>query len=455
MPHTHTGSSTRTAVALEILHILAVLVVTGWIGFQAIDAGLSSGFVQAWCIGLGSLVAAPRFPAVGLFGFVALVYGMPRYDKSFFHMAQLGVPNWLCALAATGAMVWMVRHRRWPAPPHWVAWLMLVFIAWLGVAMVAALADGQPWRPHFKHHPQQYAQALVMFLLAGYTLADPGRSWQMALAVGGAVCVRAMLAGREGVYLEGDLSALTVIAIPLVALGGQVIQPRQAAWVFVLLGAGLVWVLSLTYNRAAAVGFVVMLAVVWIQAKHKWRALAVALPVLLIGGVLFFSSGYWQRFTGIWERTDDRNSVDQRLMIWEAGWAMFRDHPLTGVGPGNFHNHVQRYQPKLPEPFAAHNNFVSVLAESGAPGLVLYVALFAGALVALWRLAWVVGPEWPGPAAKMLIASLAAYLTVGLFISRQDMVLAYLLLGWAAAVQTDLFGPRATPPGVGKVRWRA
>ena len=36
---------------------------------------------------------------------------------------------------------------------------------------------------------------------------------------------------------------------------------------------------------------------------------------------------------------------------------------------------------------------------------------------------------------ELLAAALAAYLVGGLFMSRQDMAVAYLLLGWVAALQ--------------------
>jgi putative inorganic carbon (HCO3(-)) transporter len=198
-------------------------------------------------------------------------------------------------------------------------------------------------------------------------------------------------------------------------------------------------------NRGAAVGMVAVLVVLWLTSRRRGWILLMAAPVVVIGGVLFRISPFWQRFADIWERGPAATSAYIRLPIWRAAWQMLLDHPVFGVGPGNFSNLVQQYRPSLPENFVAHNNFLQVAAESGTLGLALYTALFAGAMVHLWRTRTLVGPDWPGPAARMILAGLVGYLAVGLFISRSNMVLAYILVGWAASLPRALPGGHAPP----------
>jgi len=81
-----------------------------------------------------------------------------------------------------------------------------------------------------------------------------------------------------------------------------------------------------------------------------------------------------------------------RVFVWKATWQMFRDHPLTGVGLGNFKLLYVDYQAlllsrqQLPSyiitsnVMRAHNEYLQVAAEMGLPGLVivcwLIIALF-------------------------------------------------------------------------------
>ena len=81
----------------------------------------------------------------------------------------------------------------------------------------------------------------------------------------------------------------------------------------------------------------------------------------------------------------------------------------------------------------AHNNYVQVAAETGFPGLALYLALFGTALASAARVMGQSAHDWRGATAGTLQVSIVAYLTAGLFISRHDMVLAYMLVGWVAA----------------------
>lgn len=448
MPGTGSDNPLSKLTSLEMVYALATVVITSWVGWAAAGAGVPAGFVIFWCVGIINLIVATRFPTVGVYVFIALAYGMPRYHRAFLSMVQLGVPNWVCGLALLGGLIWLIQGRRRLWPGGCLAPLMVMLVLWLIVTVVAAAIRGQPWQPHPRHHPQQYLQALVMFFVACHTLTGPDQAWRCALVICLALCGRGMLAGREGLYLEGDISALCVMAMPIAMLGFVATPQRRLKVGFLSLLAMLMALLSFTYNRAAAVGFVGLLVVLWALSRYRWRMLAISLPLLLLAGTLFTSSYYWQRFTGIWEGTTDRNSVLSRFRIWQAGWRMFVEHPVLGVGAGHFHNLVQDYNPDVQEAFAGHNNFVQILAEAGAPGLVLYTLLYLAGLATLWRTASITGRHWPGPGARLLSASLWVYLIVGCFISRQDMVLPYLLLGWAAAMrhQTPDRQPLAIAP---------
>jgi O-antigen ligase len=78
------------------------------------------------------------------------------------------------------------------------------------------------------------------------------------------------------------------------------------------------------------------------------------------------------------------DSVDTRLMLWQSTLRMFRDYPLTGIGPGGCNRALKKYaSPQLlavekekidKEYLNAHNGFFNVLAEFGLSGTAVALA---------------------------------------------------------------------------------
>ena len=433
---------TRFVFPLEICLIIVSGILAVWAGWAGARAGVNPGLIALWCVSVAALAMSGRIPEVALYAFVAVAHGTPRYWDAYTTLVEIGVLNGLCALAILGGVVWGIRTHAQFNMNDRLSLVMGLLIFWLLVTTAAALAGGQSWQPYPKHHPQQYLHGLVMFVLASQVLLGPSQALWFAMVVCGTVCVRGLLVGGGGVYLEADLAALAVISLPLAMLGIGMGRRWVVKAGFLWLAGILLWLTAVSQNRGAAVGLVAMLIVMGCQLRRRWRVLVGSIPVVVFVGILFAYSPYWQRFEGIWQGTDDRNSVVERLRIWDAGWRMFLDHPLMGVGPGNYHLGVDQYDSKLPRQRAAHNNYVQVVAETGAPGLALYVLLFGGAVVALWQVSEVAGPDWPGSVARMVLASIVAYLVIGLFISRQDMALAYLFVGWAVAIRGQWLGRR-------------
>lgn len=81
--------------------------------------------------------------------------------------------------------------------------------------------------------------------------------------------------------------------------------------------------------------------------------------------------------------TDENFAVVERMAHWQAGWNMFRDRPIFGVGPGNFNAEYSDYFVRTQFRFSqghAHNYYIHALAETGIVGLMLYVSMMIAAL---------------------------------------------------------------------------
>src|SRR5436309_16129126 len=107
---------------------------------------------------------------------------------------------------------------------------------------------------------------------------------------------------------------------------------------------------------------------------------------------------------------------------------MLLQHPLFGVGFGEFINHVDSYGqlstiPQVDDPAGlgdlAHNAFLSVAAELGLVGLGLYLVIINGAYKSARRAAAVLwgekGPSW-------VAAFTILYFTNVMFVTAHELV---------------------------------
>jgi len=93
-----------------------------------------------------------------------------------------------------------------------------------------------------------------------------------------------------------------------------------------------------------------------------------------------------------------RNVISVRTWDWWVGWEMFVDHPITGVGLGNYKLNFLPYKadflasPRgasynfyIDRAAQAHNEYVQLLAELGMLGTLALLALLAVLVTAIWR----------------------------------------------------------------------
>jgi O-antigen ligase len=86
--------------------------------------------------------------------------------------------------------------------------------------------------------------------------------------------------------------------------------------------------------------------------------------------------------------TLDKSSA-YRLILWKAAFRMIREHPLTGIGLGQFSSSVGRYTEvtlSKEDPNDAHNAFILIAAEMGLPALFVVLVLLAVSVLTAIRL---------------------------------------------------------------------
>lgn len=99
--------------------------------------------------------------------------------------------------------------------------------------------------------------------------------------------------------------------------------------------------------------------------------------VLCIGILLPISASKWHSILSF----DDRSSLASRGMIWRSALRMIEDHPLIGIGPGNFQERYIAYQKYFP-PYLEwsaphpHNSFLDLWLEGGLLAVIGFALFF-------------------------------------------------------------------------------
>ena len=174
---------------------------------------------------------------------------------------------------------------------------------------------------------------------------------------------------------------------------------------FTLLGGTILVTVALlmTFTRSAWLGWIVAVSVLLVLKRP--RAIAFALPLLLI----FLTFMPMSLFSRVVSSFDTRQSSNlDRIRMIEAGVEIIKDYPLLGVGPANIKEVYPIYRkpdaPRFKIPHL-HNNVIQLWAERGVVGLAAYILL-----IALFLRECVKG--WRGPQSRF--AEVGVAVTVGL-----------------------------------------
>jgi O-antigen ligase len=181
-------------------------------------------------------------------------------------------------------------------------------------------------------------------------------------------------AGDAAYYLRtgGLLHHWMVYAAVEVMIFGALLEfwserPKDRKWMTLALAVNSLGILcSLTRSLWVACFLLLVAHVAWRRPRALW-----ALPLIPLLVLALAPAPLKQRAV----ESIDRNyySNAERIQMWSVGWKMIRQHPLTGIGPGN----VERLYPAFVppgEPLPSyhghlHNNALQLGAEFGLPVL--------------------------------------------------------------------------------------
>lgn len=169
----------------------------------------------------------------------------------------------------------------------------------------------------------------------------------------------------------GEMKMLLFITLfPLLFVKEKIFIPKK----YLIITLSIIFIsMYLTQSRNVFLAVAVSLLIFGIFMNRKFFLVFVVFVALLLALV---PTEFRHRITSIVDPKYESNA--SRLIMWNIGWQMFKDHPLTGIGDNEITKVYKMYkQPEFHgEGSHLHSNYFMVLATKGIFGMIFYIALF-------------------------------------------------------------------------------
>jgi O-antigen ligase len=229
------------------------------------------------------------------------------------------------------------------------------------------------------------ASGLILGLLGLYQQATDSYWFNEQLA-------RLDIPRRNATFFDPNIYARFLLVVAAVALA---MSSAARSWrlLFLLTAAGAVLLaLPFTSSRsnwaAAAIILPIVVAMLPVGVWRKVHILAAGVAAVAAFAVLasIVEPSLVDRFRSI---TSGDESVGARSYLIRAGWQMFLDHPVFGVGLNGYRDALEgayaRFLPAQATIFLSHSTIITIAAELGLLGLSVLALLVFRFGEAAWR----------------------------------------------------------------------
>lgn len=233
--------------------------------------------------------------------------------------------------------------------------------------------------------------------------------------------------------IGGPINAPNLWAQVLVAMSTLIVfrlfheKPLVKKLAAILMLGIVLYVVLNTYSRGAYLVLAINAVLLLFEFRKQFNPMVpIVCAVLLILTIPFLPATYRDRFTSLFVVTEENGiyqdtSLRGRSSEMLTGLAMFAEHPIFGVGAGNYETNYQRYAQLVGIEFRAearepHSLYIQLLAETGILGAATFIAMILFLLDALNRAcraleAWPQLADWLPWISAMRFAILSYMLT--------------------------------------------
>jgi O-antigen ligase len=278
-------------------------------------------------------------------------------------------------------------------------WWFAAWLLWAGIGYAVTRYPDDVWDSLVDHgkvllvalvavnavRSETQLRHFMLFMLVTYVLF-PARSTLVNYVTGNTLFGRAI---GPAIYKNpNDLAAITILMLgPALALWSAAKPKGLVRWIALACAAPLVIVIVLTQSRGAFIALVAIALPSAIALARRRPRTVIALAVLFGVALRLAPASFWQRIGGLGKATsvatisemDPEGSAKQRFAVLQNALHIVEDHPVLGIGMGAYGLANQSYNPSLGT-LDTHNTYLNILAETGLPGLVLFLGLVTGVL---------------------------------------------------------------------------
>jgi putative inorganic carbon (HCO3(-)) transporter len=308
-------------------------------------------------------------------------------------------------LLGVALAAWLLSRPRLTLPSWWIP--LALYMLWTTLSLLFS-------PPMARHLPQIRKMYVFAILPVGYAvLRDNVKIGEWTARVMVVVAALSSIAGivqfirkyfhwralNQDFYAHYQLDRITGFKHHWMTFSGQLmlVLILLAAWLLArrsLVGwapAALIAIaLVLGFTRGAWLGCLAGAVYLLWHLPHR-RLWLFGLPLLVVLGYFIAPEYVQHRVRSIVSNENDHSAAARRLM-YRAGWAMIKAHPVFGIGPEGPQYEFDRYRPDAYMPIAwyghLHSDYLQTAASRGLPALVFLIWFFALILRDLHRLAW-------------------------------------------------------------------
>lgn len=388
-----------------------------------------------------------------IFGLLPLIFSRPYVGAYMWAWVSMMIPHRLTfgfayffpfaqIIAIVTLLATAFSRQRQPIPWHPITVLLVLFVFWMSVTSLFALAPSSEvfdtWIRVVKIHVMLI---VTMMLVRGRQQID-WLIWVMVLSIGyygakGGVWV-ILTGGGERVYgppggVIANNNELALALVMLLPLMYYLANTAAKKWMRLGLTGAMVAVFFSILGSHSRGAFLALATMTVFLALKSHRPVLTILVMVTIGGIAFpFMPDHW---TGRMESisTHEDWSAMSRLHTWEMIWNLARDHPFVGGGfEFNSPYIVDRYSPVPMKAYSPHSIYFQALGEHGFVGLTIYVSLLLYSWISAGRLARACRGHaellWITRLMPMIQTSIAGFLVGGAFLNLVHFDFPYYLL---------------------------
>jgi O-antigen ligase len=332
---------------------------------------------------IGIMIYSLKSPFVGLVGMVAS--DVLRPGELYEQIAFLHIERTLAILVLI-SFILKVKKIEWPPVTKtlfffWFTMFLSVPLSiWPSDSLSNVIAFGRLIIYHIlivnlvRTEQRFKAFLLVYTLLIGWVAASSLIAFSQGVIYHGTEAVERVEATNSFGGNPNSLGTTMVVSMPLVML----LLTKKSGIGRLIAVAVIVLCISTVIFTGSRTAFVALIFLIMVAPLLRKKGLMYVPVAVLLVAIVWVATpqAYKERYLSVEERNKDV-SYELRLTTWSAGWQMFKDRPITGIGMGEFGvaNGV-KYWPDRARPrwYNAHSLYLQTISELGIMGAIGFLA---------------------------------------------------------------------------------